>query len=358
MGAPGQTSRLGKDPLLARLESALAAARTGGLGSIEAERLAELPRLYRYAATRLSGLETSGGDPARAAELRALLSRAHALLFEGLDRDDRAWFTRAKEFFLGEVPETIRAEWRPIALSFLIVYGLAVLSYCAVYADLDRAWSLLDPGAVANEIQQLQATTAGEPFRGNFTFGLGDSPLTAGAIMTHNMSVGILFFAAALVPPLYLLLLAINGLMLGTYTAVAAHWGQGLAISSILWCHGTLEIQAFVLAGAAGLVLVRGLVAPGPWSRRHALRLSAARSVRLIAPVFPILFCAGLIEGFVTPNVGLVPRIATAVVTGTALIAWAVLGRRRATSAEVPRTVSAPDLSRITPSARGDRGAV
>jgi len=47
--------------------------------------------------------------------------------------------------------------------------------------------------------------------------------------------------------------------------------------------------------------------------------------------VFPILFCAGLIEGFVTPNVGLAARISTAVVTGTVLLAWALLGRRRAT---------------------------
>jgi len=136
----------------------------------------------------------------------------------------------------------------------------------------------------------------------------------------------VLFFASALVPPLYLLVLAVNGLMLGTYTAVAAHWGQGFAIGSILSCHGALEIQALVLAGAAGLVLVRGAVMPGAWSRRHALRLGARRGWRLLAPVFPILFCAGLIEGFISPFADTGTRLAVAVTTGVALIAWALLG--------------------------------
>jgi uncharacterized membrane protein SpoIIM required for sporulation len=121
----------------------------------------------------------------------------------------------------------------------------------------------------------------------------------------------------------------VNGLMLGTYTAVAAHWGQGLAISSILWCHGVLEIQAIVLAGAAGLVLVRAWIAPGPWSRRHAMSLESARAWRLLAPVFPMLFVAGTIEGFVSPHAPTEVRVAVAVLTGIGLVAWIALGGRR-----------------------------
>jgi uncharacterized membrane protein SpoIIM required for sporulation len=322
-----------RDEHLVRLASALEQAERGGVRSLSDAQVADLPRLYRYAATRLARAETAGRDPARARALRAQLARAHALLFQGLERDPRGPLARALWFLRAEAPRTIRAEWRVLLVSFALVYGLAAVSFVAVRADLDLSWSLLDPGAVATEISQLEATAAGEPFRGNFTFGLGDSPATAGAILAHNMTVGVLFFASALVPPVYAYLLGLNGLMLGTYTAVAAHWGRGGEISGILWCHGTLEIQALVLAGAAGLVLVRGALLPGPWTRRHALRRGAERAWRLLAPVFPILFLAGLIEGFVSPHAPLGARLAVAALSGAALLAWALLGGRGAARA-------------------------
>ena len=262
--------------------------------------------------------------------LRDVLARAHELLYRGIDRQRGGVLARVVRFFASEVPRTIRGEWKIIAGSFVIVYGLALLSYFAVQRDLELAYSLLHPDAVTNEIQQLQETTHGEPFRGNFTFGLNESPIASGWIMTHNMSVAVLFFAAGLVPPLLLIMLSVNGLMLGTYTGVAAHWGQAASISSILWCHGVLEIQALVLAGAAGFVLVRAWIAPGAWSRRHAMSLERARAWRLLAPVFPMLFLAGMIEGWVSPHAPLAARMATAIASGIAIVLWIVLGGRTA----------------------------
>jgi uncharacterized membrane protein SpoIIM required for sporulation len=335
-GARAQAARSAKDPELVRFAALCARGAREGLRSLSTEDVAALPRLYRMAATRLAHVETVGRDPAAARALRAQLAQGHALLFDGLERDPRPLHERVWSFLMHESPRTIRAEWRALAVSCALFYGLAIASFFAVRADLDLAWSLLDPSMVATEITQLQETAAGEPFRGNFTFGLGRSPSTAGWIMAHNMSVGVLFFASGLIPPLFGYVLGTNGLMVGTYTAVAAHWGQGLAISSILWCHGTIELQAIILAGAAGLVLVRGLVMPGSWTRTHALRLGARRAWRLLAPVFPLLFCAGLIEGFVSPHAPTEVRVAVAVVTGLTLFAWVLLGGRGA-----PRAVTA-----------------
>ncbi len=326
----------GTDAHLVRFAALCTRARKHGLRSLSADDAAALPRLYRYAATQLAHVETSGRDPAAARALRAQLAQGHGLLFHGLERDPRGFFTRTADFLLREVPSTIRSEWRPIAVAFAILYGLGLAAYFAVRSDMDVAWSLLDPKMVAQEIQQLQATAAGEPFRGNFTFGLGESPTTSALIMTNNIRVGVLFFASGLVPPLFAYILALNGLMVGTYTAVAAHWGQGLEISSILWCHGVLEIQAFVLAGASGLVLVRGLVMPGAWSRSHALRLGARRAWRLLAPVFPMLLVAGFVEGFVTPHAPVSVRLAVAVTSGVLLLAWALIGGRGATDVAAP----------------------
>jgi uncharacterized membrane protein SpoIIM required for sporulation len=65
--------------------------------------------------------------------------------------------------------------------------------------------------------------------------------------------------------------------------------------------HGALELPAIFIAGGAGLLLGRGLIAPGTLPRREALRLHAGTAVRLVLGVVPILIVAGVIEGFVSP---------------------------------------------------------
>lgn len=312
---------------LQRLRSLLQKAR-GGLRAVSDAELLELMRLYRYAASRIAWHETRQSDLAALQDARALAREAHALLYRDIDRPREGWPKRVLRFFRDEVPRAIRAEWKLLLASFVLVYGLSVVSYVAVARDLELAYSLLDPGVVAHEIEQLEATKDGEPFRGNFTFGVGESPTTAGWIMAHNMWVGVVFFSAALIPPLYVYVLASNSLMLGTYTAVAGHWGQAGAISSILWCHGTLEIQAIILAGLAGLVMIRAWIAPGPWSRREAMSIESKRAWRILAAVFPMLFVAGTIEGFISPHQPVEVRMLVAVISGIALVAWIGLGGR------------------------------
>jgi len=142
-------------------------------------------------------------------------------------------------------------------------------------------------------------------------------------------------------------LLATNALMVGTYTAIAGHWGQAGAISSILWCHGVIELQMIVLAGAAGLVLVRAIVAPGPWDRRERLASETRVAWRLFAPVAPLLVVSGLIEGYVSPHAPFGVRVATAVGTGVALVLWVGLGGRGTAEADAgPRLEPSGDEPR------------
>ncbi|MBK7875901.1 MAG: stage II sporulation protein M [Planctomycetes bacterium] len=312
---------------LGRLRQLLARSRSG-LGALSDAELVDLARLYRYTASRIAWHETRQENLAALEEARTLARAAHALLYRGIDRPREGWWRRAVRFYRDDVPRAVRAEWKLLFASFALVYGLAVIAYAAVRHDLELAYALLSPETVANEIAQLEATKDGEPFRGNFTFGFGQSPGAAGFIMAHNIWVAVLFFAAGLVPPIFVLVLAANGLMLGTYIGVASHWDQAANINSILWCHGTLEMQAFVLAAAAGLVLIRAWIAPGPWSRRHAMARESQRAWRLLAAVFPMLVVAGTIEGFVSPHAGLETRLATAILSGLVLVAWLGFGGR------------------------------
>jgi len=313
---------------LDRLNTLLERSGRRRLRELSEDELVELPRLYRFASSLLARLETQGSDPGLRQATRDLVRRSHTLLHRPLERDRRSLGRRTLELLLVDSPRALRAEWRLLVGTLAFFYGLAGIAFAAVSQDLELAFTLLDPAAVANEIQQLEATREGEPFRGNFTFGLGDSPGTAGWILAHNMGVSVLFFVSGLVLPLFLYVLASNALMVGTYTAVAAHWDQGWAISSILWCHGMLELQAIVIAGMAGLVLVRPWFAPGPWSRAEAMRRGTRRALLVLAPVFPMLLIAGLIEGFISPHAPTAVRLTVAAVTGALFLGWLLLAGR------------------------------
>ena len=67
---------------------------------------------------------------------------------------------------------------------------------------------------------------------------------------------------------------------------------------------------------------------PGPWTRRHALTLESKRALRLLAPVFPMLFIAGTLEAFVSPHAPLKVRIAVSLVSLVLMIVWFGFGGR------------------------------
>lgn len=305
--------------------------------------------LFRATATELARSETRG-DLAGARRARTALALARGVLASRAERNRRSTISALLELLLVEAPRTLRRQWRALALSAALFTACALCAYVAVRSDLGLAYGLLDPAAVEQELAQLEATAKGEPFRGNFTFGLAESGWTSGYILAHNITVACLFFASGLLPPLFGLLMAKNGLMLGTYTAVAAHYGQAGAISSFLWCHGALELPAIIIAGAAGVRLVRPLFAPGPWTRRHALRLAGADALRMFAPVPVLLIVAGLIEGWVTPHAPTAVRLSVAAGTGLFLCAWLTLAGRRRKASGVPRARRA-DAARVPASA-------
>lgn len=91
-----------------------------------------------------------------------------------------------------------------------------------------------------------------------------------------------------------------NGVMLGSFQYF--FYQKGLLLPSVLtiWIHGTLEISAIVLAGGAGLVMGRGVLFPGTYSRVESFRQAARDGLKLAVGLVPIFITAGFLEGFVT----------------------------------------------------------
>ena len=94
--------------------------------------------------------------------------------------------------------------------------------------------------------------------------------------------------------------------------------------------HGLLELFAIWVAGAAGFLLGRSVVAPGDLLRSDALVLSGRRAVRMVGGAAILLVVAGLIEGFVSAGTGGVVVRASASGLSLAFLAIYLLNGRRA----------------------------
>jgi uncharacterized membrane protein SpoIIM required for sporulation len=117
-------------------------------------------------------------------------------------------------------------------------------------------------------------------------------------LFTHNSQVAIFAFALgfAFAVPTVLLILY-NGLMLGAFFAVFAAKGLAFNLGGWLAIHGTTELFAISIAGAAGLRIGMAIAFPGRDSRTESA-VRAGRSAALaMAGTVLMLAVAGLLEG-------------------------------------------------------------
>jgi uncharacterized membrane protein SpoIIM required for sporulation len=128
-------------------------------------------------------------------------------------------------------------------------------------------------------------------------------PLMASSIMTNNIGVAFNCFAGGIFAGVgSLVLLGYNGLAIG---ATSGHFGNR-GLLGYLWSfvigHGVLELFAIWVAGAAGFLLGRALIAPGDLTRGEALVITGRLALRMVGTVVVLLVIAGLIEGFVSAS--------------------------------------------------------
>lgn len=120
-----------------------------------------------------------------------------------------------------------------------------------------------------------------------------------GFYIRNNMSVGFRTFAGGIFAGIgSLFFLLFNAVYLG---AVAAHMfqvGFGHTFFPFVIGHCSFELTALLFMAAAGFRLGWSLIAPGPYGRLDALRLSTRRAVPLLYGSIAMLLIAASIEAF------------------------------------------------------------
>jgi uncharacterized membrane protein SpoIIM required for sporulation len=244
--------------------------------------------LYRQTAADLAAAREHRADVELAAYLNRLLGRAHNLVYSAAPRRPRSILT----FYTRTFPQIFRSTWRytATATGIFLLGALLGVTVCAADPGFER---FLLGGAMMDTIDRREMWTHSI---------VAVKPLASSAILTNNLGVAFTAFALGITAALGTAwIMFFNGVLISVVASACHRADMGVALWSFVAPHGSLELPAIFIAGGAGLLLGRGLVAPGTLPRGEALRLHAGTAVRLVLGVVPLLIVAGVIEGFVSP---------------------------------------------------------
>ncbi len=272
-----------------KLESLLALVKKQGLHALNRTELRELGLLYRQAATDLSAVRGDTRSVQQARYLNQLLGRAHNAIYSGQQKSVAGIW----KFFTLEYPGIFRRFLPYTAIATAIFLLGAIAGAFFTLSDPDYMREFL-PANLVQSIERHEMWTHSI---------VSIKPQASSAIMTNNLSVSFMTFAAGITAGLgTLYLLFFNGMMLGVIGVACGNYQMSVPLWSFVIPHGVLELPAIFIAGGAGLRLAQALMFPGMLSRRDSLASGGADAVRLLVGVIPMLIVAGSIEGFFSPS--------------------------------------------------------
>lgn len=260
--------------------------------ALSEEELLLLPTLYRSTLSSLSVARAISLDAGLIAYLEALALRGYLFIYgvkEGIGK-------RITRFFLTDWPRAVQDLWRETWASFALLAIGAVAGYRLVAAN--PAWfdAIIPAGLAGGRGPNASAAA----LRAMLYDGGGDQFLTGFAVLlfTHNAQISLLAFALgfALAVPTALLIL-MNGCLLGAFFQVYVAKGLGFELGGWLSIHGTTELFAITIAGAAGIRIGTRVAFPGTQTRLAAAARAGRVSATAMLGVVVMLFVAGLLEG-------------------------------------------------------------
>jgi len=284
--------RLEREGEWKRLEAIVTRIERGRLRGVSDEDLLALPALYRTAVSSLAVARETSLDAETLLWLEGLTRRAWFIVY-GPRAGLGDWLMR---FFGGGWGASVRALHSEILIALALMIAGTIVGWLLVASDPDWYYALM-PGGMGPRVPG-----ASRAVLMNTLFGQQDQKglaVFAAALFSNNAQVAILAFALGFAFGLPSALLLIqNTTMLGALLWL--YHGQGLTLEIVGWLsvHGTTELYAILLAGAAGLHIGRAMAFPGEASVLDAAAAAGRRSAQVMVGVVLMLIVAGLLEGF------------------------------------------------------------
>lgn len=223
--------------------------------------------------------------------LNGVAAQFHQKLYANR-REDR---NRIAAFWKYELPLLMFESRFKLLYSFLFFFGACILGWMSAAHD-DTYVRLIMGDAYVN--QTLENIKNGDPLA--IYGGTGQADMFM-QITVNNIKVSFVAFALGSFFSFgTIAILFQNGVMLGSFQYF--FFERDLLLASVLkiWIHGTLEISAIVIAGAAGLVMGHSLLFPGTYSRLESFKQGAKKGMKIVIGLVPVFVAAGFLESFIT----------------------------------------------------------
>jgi len=285
--------RLEREEDWRRLDHIVTRLEKGRIGSLSDADIGELPALYRTAASSLAVARETTLDADALAYLEALVQRAWFQVY-GPRSGMIAWLRR---FLGGGWSAAVRGIWLDACIALAVMVIGTVVGWLLVAGDEDWYYALVGGGMADGRVPGASPETLREFLEGQDN-AEGLSAFAA-FLFSNNTGVSILAFALGFafgIPSLMLLIhnTALLGAMLWLY------FEAGLGLDFVAWLsvHGTTELFAILLAGAAGLHIGRSMAFPGQRSVLAAAAEAGRRAAVVMLGVVFMLVVAALLEGY------------------------------------------------------------
>jgi len=215
-------------------------------------------------------------------------------------RNKRERWTRIYTFWTQEVPATMWDARRELRWSFLIFLVCGIIGAVSQWLDPDFSRLILGDEYVDMTLENIENGSPMAVYDGS-----PEGPMFVN-ITINNIRVSFIAFVMGVFTSIGTgFVLLRNGVMLGAFQTFFVQHGLFYESALAIWLHGTLEISAIIIAGAAGLAMGNGWLFPGTYSRIYSFRRGAKRGMKIVVGTVPVFCMAGFIESFLTRHVEL-----------------------------------------------------
>lgn len=267
-----------------------------GIGALPGSEVLAFTSAYRAVAADLARARTYGVAPRELQFLERVVSAGHNALYRGQDRPRMP----VGRFLLRELPATLYQCRGYVLAAWLVFVIPGIIGFFMLRQQPELAYEILPDVMIDRAETGVAREAAGIGYEETPTLFL---PVVASSIIANNVQVAFIAFASGVTAGVgTFVVLAFNGLFFGAILGQFANYGLADWILTFVAGHGVLELFAIFVAGGAGLLLGRAIVAPGDLRRRDALVAHGAPAVRLVGVAVLLLLLAGTIEGLLSAS--------------------------------------------------------
>ncbi len=280
-----------REPHWKALEQLLDRTEKNGLKSLSPEEIHRLASLYRSVSADLARARTHQVGALLLQDLQKLTSRGYAQVYQGTRRQewDKVW-----QFYQSGFAQVLRETMVYTLLATTIFLVSSLIAWWFAWLD-PNFLELIVPDSLIRLVRD-----DGQLWMGRI---MGNSPGNSSGIMTNNIGVCLRTIAGGWLAGLgTVYILVFNGLLIGAIAALVAQNNLAFPFWAFVAPHGALELPAIFISGGAGLMLAKALLFPGNLRRIDAFKQLGPKVAQIIFGMIPMLFIAGAIEGFISPN--------------------------------------------------------